>query len=97
MPLQQFGLAPDWIHRDFGDEGGVLYHPYAGDLLAIDPVASEVLTHLRKGRASGEECIAATILAYPDEDARALRESANAHLTELLELGVLTELAAAEC
>ena len=92
MTQEHLVISNDWTYRSLTDAGGVLYHPYGGDVQAVTELPAQLLRYLAGGQLTREECIAATILSFPDEVEAELREAVHSHLNSLIELGAISTL-----
>ena len=92
MTPERFAIATDWTYRPLSDAGGALYHPYGGDVHAVNELPAQILNHLTVGPLTRQACIEATMLSFPDEVEAELREAVHAHLDSLIELGAISRL-----
>jgi PqqD family protein of HPr-rel-A system len=92
MALERLGIAAGWVFKRFADDSGALYHPYTGDIHGVSELAAQILAELTVQPLTQEECLAQTILSFPDDAEDELRRAAQSHLTSLVEIGAISRI-----
>lgn len=83
----------DWQLRCLSDGSFILYHPFVGNLLAIDEVAASLVVQVSSQPSSADSLQDALRAAFPEEDPDELHHACQIHLSSLIEHGVLAPLA----
>lgn len=87
MPVY-FRIADGWCFERLPDGGGLVYHPFLGDLYALSATPCFVLDAMANGTLTREE-ILTTLMGTPPCPIGGERVEMEAHFDELVRLGVI--------